>query len=293
MFTGLIETTAEIIGRDINKLRLRPAKAFEDLIRGESIAVNGACLTLESCAADGILEFHTLEETLTRTNLGSIKLGGLVNLERALRVGARLGGHFVSGHIDTTAEFLGMRKQGDDIEYRLFVRPAKAENTALKEVLTENGGRFPKLVLGFGMEFPTNRMLRYIGKGANTDEVLEFLRICHENKIHINANFILGWDNLIEDDIQELENFMDSMPDNSITTFQMRWLFAHPHTKLHDTYKGKAVKLGPFYEGFRTEISEKQIQLNKEARDIISQYSSIKHYKLEGMTNIRKHLEIN
>jgi len=119
MFTGLIETTAEIIGRDINKLRLRPKKVFADIVRGESIAVNGACLTLESWGADGTLEFHTLEETLTRTNLGSIKIGGLVNLERALQVGARLGGHIVTGHIDTTAKFLGMRKQGDDIEYRV------------------------------------------------------------------------------------------------------------------------------------------------------------------------------
>jgi len=183
--------------------------------------------------------------------------------------------------------------RGDDIEYRLFVRPAKAENTALKDVLSECGDKFPKLVLGFGMEFPTNRMLKYIGKGCNTDEVLEFLRICHENKIHINANFILGWDNLIQDDIKELENFMDSVPENSITTFQMRWLFAHPHTKVHDTYKGKAVKLGPFYEGFRTEINKEQIQLNKEAGDIINQYSSIKNYKLEGMVNIRKYLKKN
>ena len=123
MFTGLIETTAEISGRDISgkagKLRLRPKKILDDLAHGESIAVNGACLTLESWSADGILEFHTLEETLTRTNLGSIKIGGLVNLERALQVGDRLGGHFVTGHIDTTAKFLGMRKQGDDIEYRV------------------------------------------------------------------------------------------------------------------------------------------------------------------------------
>ena len=93
----------------------------------------------------------------------------------------------------------------DDIEYRLFIRPAKAENTALKDVLTADDSVFPKLVLGFGMEFPTNRMLRYIGKGCNADEVLEFLRLCHENKIHINANFILGWDNLIEDDISALK----------------------------------------------------------------------------------------
>ena len=180
--------------------------------------------------------------------------------------------------------------QGDNVEYRLFVRPAKAENAALKEVLSEGSGKFPKIVLGFGMEFPTNRMLNFIGKGCNTDELLEFLQICHENNIHINANFILGWDNLTEDDISELEDFMNNMPDNSITTFQMRWLFAHPHTKVHDTYKGKAVRLGPFYEGFRTEINDRQMELNKEAGDIINRYSSIKHYKLEGMVNIKKHL---
>jgi riboflavin synthase len=123
MFTGLIESTAEICGRDISgkagKLRLRPEKSFENLVRGESIAVNGACLTLESWNSDGTLEFHTLEETLNRTNLGTIKIGGVVNMERALQVGDRLGGHIVTGHIDSTAEFLGMRKQGDDIEYRV------------------------------------------------------------------------------------------------------------------------------------------------------------------------------
>ncbi|MDY6792606.1 MAG: hypothetical protein SWH54_15195 [Thermodesulfobacteriota bacterium] len=86
---------------------------------------------------------------------------------------------------------------------------------------------------------------------------------------------------------------MDRVPENSITTFQMRWLFAHPHTTVHDTYKGKAVRLGPFYEGFRTIINEEQIQLNKQAGDIINQYKDIKHYKLEGMVNIRKHLEKN
>jgi len=64
-------------------------------------------------------------------------------------------------------------------------------------------------------------------------------------------------------------------------------------TKVHDTYKGKAIKLGPFYEGFRTEISDKQMELNREAGGIISQYSSIKHYRVEGMVNIRKHLGMN
>jgi len=190
-------------------------------------------------------------------------------------------------------EVLPALPRRDDIEYRLFMRSANAENTALKEVLSKYRDKFPKLVIGFGMEFPTNRMLKYVGKGCTTGEVLEFLHLCHENKIHINANFILGWDNLIKDDISELENFMDSVPEDSITTFQMRWLFAHPHTNIHETYKGKAIKLGPFYEGFRTELNEKQMELNRQAGDIIVRYSSIKHYKVEGMVNIRKHLEKN
>ena len=181
----------------------------------------------------------------------------------------------------------------DDMEYRLFIRSGKTENKALKEVLNEYGGEFLDLILGFGMEFPSNRMLKYIGKGFNTDDVLEFIRLCCSNKICVNANFILGWDNLIEDDIRELENFMDSIPENSVTTFQMRWLLGHPYTRVHDTYEGKAIRLGPFYEGFRTEISEKQMELNREAGDIISKYSSIKNYKVEGMVNIKKHLGMN
>ncbi|MDD5727057.1 MAG: riboflavin synthase [Victivallales bacterium] len=123
MFTGLIETTAEIIGRDSNgragKLYLRPRRAFERLIRGESIAVNGACLSLEQWTADGILEFHTLAETLSRTNLGILPPGAEVNLERALQLGERLGGHIVTGHVDATADFLGINRQGDDIEFRV------------------------------------------------------------------------------------------------------------------------------------------------------------------------------
>ena len=182
---------------------------------------------------------------------------------------------------------------GEDMEYRMFIRSAQSENEALKEVLDNCNGEFPRLVLGFGMEFPSDRMLRHTGKGCNTNEMLEFLRLCRSNNIRINANFILGWNNLIEDDIRGLEDFMDSIPEDSITTVQMRWLFAHPYTKIHDTYEGEPIRLGPFYEGFRAEISEKQMELNKEAGDIISQYSSIKHYKVDGMGNIRKNLQKN
>ena len=178
----------------------------------------------------------------------------------------------------------------DDIEYRLFMRPAKAENRALKEALHKRSGQFPNCVLGFGIEFPSNRMLRYIDKGCSTDEILEFLHVCKSNKIRVNANLILGWNNLIEDDVREMKNFMEHIPEHSITTVQVRWLFAHPHTKVHDMYKGERITIGPFYEGFHVEINRKQKRLNKEAGDIISDYQPIKHYKLEGMANIRNNL---
>ncbi|MFA7230994.1 MAG: riboflavin synthase [Victivallaceae bacterium] len=123
MFTGLVETTAEITNRNISggsgKLRLRPDKPFKGLVFGESIAVNGACLTLEREHTDGTLEFHALEETLKRTNLGGIKIGGKVNLERALRLGDRLGGHLVTGHIDITSPLISLKKTGADYELRI------------------------------------------------------------------------------------------------------------------------------------------------------------------------------
>ncbi|MDD5698456.1 MAG: riboflavin synthase [Victivallaceae bacterium] len=137
MFTGLIETTAEITGRELRgkagKLTLRSDKALEKPVSGESIAVNGACLSLETWNPNGTLEFHVLEETLSRTNLGSIAVGDRVNLERALRLGDRLGGHLVTGHIDGTAKFLGMRRCGDDLEYRVALPPE------LKPFLAEKG----------------------------------------------------------------------------------------------------------------------------------------------------------
>lgn len=122
MFTGLIEQMGLLTGRSCvggaGKLFVRPEKGFEAPEFGESVAVNGACLTLEKYEK-GQLEFHTLEETLKRTNLGKLALGSPVNLERALKVGARVGGHFVSGHVDGTGRVLGLEKEGGDICLRV------------------------------------------------------------------------------------------------------------------------------------------------------------------------------
>ena len=117
MFTGLIQKTAIITERtlidDSGKLTLSVKQQFKNLILGESIAINGTCLTLEKYN-DTQLTFHVLKETFTRTNLGELEIGARVNMERALAVGDRLGGHIVSGHIDSTAKVISWIPKAND-----------------------------------------------------------------------------------------------------------------------------------------------------------------------------------
>ncbi len=117
MFTGLVEETGTLLALDRSetgaRLTLRAPLASSDARLGDSIAINGCCLTV--IARDGeILSFDLLGETLARTNLGALEKGAAVNLERALAATARLGGHFVQGHIDCTAEVLALEPHGAD-----------------------------------------------------------------------------------------------------------------------------------------------------------------------------------
>lgn len=114
MFTGLIECTAVLTARGGGKIAVRPGRTLSDLRLGASIAVNGCCLTLEKHRPDGTLAFHTLDETLRRTNLGQLPLGSTVNLEPALRLGDRLDGHLVSGHVDAVGRVVALKKSADD-----------------------------------------------------------------------------------------------------------------------------------------------------------------------------------
>lgn len=83
------------------RLRIDAGQVADDAVLGASVAINGCCLTVVAIE-NSILDFEAGSETLGRTNLGSLKIGSHVNLERSLKVGDRLGGHYVTGHIDTT-----------------------------------------------------------------------------------------------------------------------------------------------------------------------------------------------
>jgi riboflavin synthase len=116
MFTGLVEVlgtvrrvTAEGAGK---QLLITAAPLTADLAVGESVAINGACLTVVEHDAESC-RFEVGPETLRRTNLGELRAGDRVNLERALRLSDRLGGHLVQGHVDGMGKIAERTKQGD------------------------------------------------------------------------------------------------------------------------------------------------------------------------------------
>ena len=116
MFTGIVEEAGEILAREETDegLRLRVAASFADeLAHGESIAVSGACLTVEEHDDDSFGLFCS-QETIERTYLGALEPGDPVNLERALPADGRFDGHFVQGHVDGTARVTGIEQVGDD-----------------------------------------------------------------------------------------------------------------------------------------------------------------------------------
>lgn len=117
MFTGIVERTGKIVSRvptvESVRLVIEVGNLTEGTQVGDSIAVNGCCLTVVKINP-ATLEFDVLQETEKRTNLKECGVGGVVNLERALRLDGRLGGHFVTGHIDATVPILVWEQRGKD-----------------------------------------------------------------------------------------------------------------------------------------------------------------------------------
>ncbi|MBU8788742.1 MULTISPECIES: riboflavin synthase [Bacillus] len=142
MFTGIIEEIGTI--KDMRKignamsLVIASRKVTEDVKLGDSIAVNGVCLTVTGYKKDQFTA-DVMLETLKATSLGALKIGSSVNLERAMAANGRFGGHMVSGHVDGTASIVRIEKAENSIYYDLKLDPALAKMLVLKGSIAVDG----------------------------------------------------------------------------------------------------------------------------------------------------------
>jgi len=136
MFTGLIEeigklTSTAPFGSGI-KFSVSAKKILTDAKIGDSIAINGVCLTIVEILENGF-SFDVSPETLSRTNLGTLKIGEYINLERALKLSDRLGGHIVQGHIDTLGKIVGITQLKEHTIFKIEIP------TKYRELIVEKG----------------------------------------------------------------------------------------------------------------------------------------------------------
>ena len=130
MFTGIVTARGRVtaVTRQVDRLRVTIEAPYGDLEPGESVAVNGACLTVVQ-AADGRFTVEVIVTTRGRTRLAELRVSDLVNLERALAVGERMGGHFVQGHVDGLGTVVRVAEVEDAILLDVDIPPEVAEVT--------------------------------------------------------------------------------------------------------------------------------------------------------------------
>lgn len=115
MFTGLVETIGKVVelgSGEMSRLRISAEEFSDETQVGDSVSINGVCLTINEIH-QGDLVFHAMPETLRRTALGALEEGSHVNLERAMGVESRFGGHIVQGHVDGVGKVLSVKQEGD------------------------------------------------------------------------------------------------------------------------------------------------------------------------------------
>lgn len=142
MFTGIIETTGRLLERSPSGqgaiIKVQPKSPFNDLILGESIAVNGVCLTVREISGNSFLA-DVSSESLRVTNLGKLDLGSSVNLERAMSPSGRFGGHIVSGHIDEIGKIIAVQKHKDSTQIDIEISQENKKYIIPKGSITIDG----------------------------------------------------------------------------------------------------------------------------------------------------------
>jgi riboflavin synthase len=176
MFTGIVEELGEVTGRDVltdaARLTIRGPVVTVDAGHGDSISVNGVCLTVVELLPDGRFTADVMAETLHRSNLGGLEVGSRVNLERAAALNSRLGGHIVQGHVDATGEVVSREPSEHWEVVRIEVPAAVARYIVEKGSVTVDGISLTISGLGTGPAqqhwfevslIPTTRELTTLG----------------------------------------------------------------------------------------------------------------------------------
>ena len=141
MFTGIIEKTGiieEVLSNGTNRTFLVSSSLYSELKVDQSLSHDGVCLTIETLK-DGLHQVTAIAETLLKTNLGAWQKGSIVNLERCIQLNGRLDGHFVQGHVDTTAKCLDIVNQNGSWEYRFEFDKSFSSLIIEKGSVTVNG----------------------------------------------------------------------------------------------------------------------------------------------------------
>ena len=143
MFTGIIEEVGHVTwlrrsSQSGLQIQISAPGIARGLHRGDSVSVNGCCLTVAAHRAE-LITFDLLQETLDRTNLHRLRPGMAVNAERALPADGRLGGHFVQGHVDCTGAVISMVKKGDDYRLEITLPTEFAQLIVFKGSIAING----------------------------------------------------------------------------------------------------------------------------------------------------------
>ena len=138
MFTGIIQELGKLRENDDSSMSVEAVTSLEGLRKGDSVAVNGTCLTVKDIG-EGYFSVDTMPETLRRTNLGLLEPGNPVNLEKALTLSTPLGGHLTQGHVDATGTLASIQQEGDALLMRFSAPPQVMKYVVEKGFISVDG----------------------------------------------------------------------------------------------------------------------------------------------------------
>jgi riboflavin synthase len=200
VFTGIVEEIGKVVSARPGTLTIAADRVLEDITEGASIAVNGVCLTVTGFDNKSF-SVGVMEETLSRTNLGLLKAGDGVNLERPLTLGGRLGGHLVQGHIDDTGRVISVTPRADSILVS-FEAPPKlmayivekgfiAVDGASLTVVSRDSGSFRVSLVGYTLQHTTLGNLR-TGDTVNleADIIAKYVENFNQGRSGITLDFL-------------------------------------------------------------------------------------------------------